>query len=181
MKYWFDNEDRITKVDENWLRFASENGADHLTPESVKGQHLSGFITDEGSCELWARLLERARSGTPVAITIQCDAPGLRRTLRLRLRIDRARIRVTTTLVESQARAPVELLRMPRETKGNALVSCGWCRRFELAPGVWVEVETLVENLRLFAESVLPPVKNTICPDCRARAEEQIHQASAHG
>jgi hypothetical protein len=181
MKYWFDESDHITKVDENWLRFASENGADQLTPAAVKGQHLSSFIADEGTRDLWARLLERARAGTPVAITIRCDAPDVRRTLLLRLRTDRARVRVTTTLVASEERPRIDLLATPRPTKGSPLIACGWCRRFELAPGVWVEVEVLVENLRLLVESVLPPVRNTICPECRAKAEEQIHQSPAHG
>ncbi len=166
MKYWFDNRDCITKVDENWLRFAMENGAPHLTPEAVKGRHLSTFISDAGSCELWARLLERARAGVPVAFSIRCDAPDRRRTMSLRLRTDRSRIRVTSTLVAQEFRQPMDLLRTPRESAGASLTACGWCRRFELAPGVWVEVEVLVENLSLFALPVLPPVTNAICPAC---------------
>ena len=181
MKYWFDSNDCITKVDEQWLRFAAENGAPALTPEAVKGRHLSTFITDEGTRDLWIRLLERARRGVPIALTIRCDAPDRRRTLAIRLRTDRARVRVTSTLVAQEFRPPVDLLRMPRESKGEALVSCGWCRRFELAPGVWVEVEVLVENLRLFALDVLPPIAHGICPSCFETASTEGRRAGPDG
>jgi hypothetical protein len=178
VKYWFDSRDCITKVDDQWLRFAAENGAPDLTPESVKGSHLSSFISDPGSRELWARLLERARQGVPVALTIRCDAPDRRRTLAIRLRTDRSRVRVTSTLVAQEFRPAVELLRMPREAQGEFLVSCSWCRRFELATGVWVEVEVIVENLRLFAMPVLPPVSHGICPSCFETAAEELRRTA---
>jgi hypothetical protein len=174
VRYWFDKDDCITKVDENWMRFASENGAPGLTPEAVKGRHLFEFISDPSSRELWKRLLERARSGVPVGLTIRCDAPDRRRTLALRLRTDRTRIRVTSTLVAQEFRARVDLLGMPRDSEGAALVACGWCRRFELSPGAWVEVEKLVENLRLFVLPVLPPVTHEICPSCLESASAEL-------
>jgi hypothetical protein len=181
VKYWFDSSDCISKVDEQWLRFAAENGAPALTPEAVRGSHLSAFISDEGTRELWRRLLDRARQGVAVTLTIRCDAPDRRRTLAVRLRTDRTRVRVTTTLVAQEFRPTIELLRIPRETKGAPLVSCGWCRRFELAPGVWVEVEVLVENLRLFAVTVLPPVSHGICPSCLETASLELRRASPDG
>jgi hypothetical protein len=179
VKYWFDKNDCISKVDEHWHRFAAENGANSLTPEAVKGCHLSSFISDPGTCELWKKLLQRAREGAPVSLTIRCDAPDRRRTLSIRLRPDRARVRVTSTLVAQEFRPPVDLLRIPRETKGASLVACGWCRRFELAPGVWVEVEVLVENLHLFALPVLPPVTHGICPTCFEMASAEARRAAA--
>jgi hypothetical protein len=179
VKYWFDSKDCISKVDEHWHRFASENGATGLTPEAVKGRHLSSFISDPGTCELWTKLLQRAREGNPVSLTIRCDAPDRRRTLSIRLRPDRSRIRVTSTLVAQEFRPPVDLLSEPRETKGDALVACGWCRRFELAPGVWVEVEVLVENLHLFALPVLPPVTHGICPTCFEKASAEARNVAA--
>lgn len=176
MKYWFDNRDCISKVDDQWLRFAAENGAPDLTPESVKGSHLSSFISDEGSRELWKRLLERARQGVPIALTVRCDSPDRRRTLAIRLRTDRARIRVTSTIVAQEFRPPVEVLRVPRPAEGAPLVACSWCWRFELAPAVWVEVEALVENLRLFAVSALPPVSHGICPSCLETITAKLRQ-----
>jgi hypothetical protein len=179
VKYWFDSNDCISKVDEHWHRFAAENGATDLSPEAVKGRHLSSFISDAGTCELWKMLLRRAREGAPVSLTIRCDAPDRRRTLSIRLRTDRSRVRVTSTLVAQEFRPSVDLLRVPRETKGESLVACGWCRRFELAPGVWVEVEVLVENLHLFALPVLPPVTHGICPTCFEMASAEARRTVA--
>jgi hypothetical protein len=176
MKYWFDSRDCITKVDDQWHRFAAENGAPDLTADAVKGRHLASFISDPGTRDLWGKLLQRAREGVPIALTIRCDAPDRRRTLSVKLRTDRSRIRVTSTLVAQEFRPAIELLREPREAAGDALVACGWCRRFELAPGVWVEVEVLAENLHLFALPVLPPVTNSICPSCFEMASAEARQ-----
>jgi len=176
MKYWFDSNDCITKVDENWQRFASENGAPDLSPEAVKARHLSSFISDEGTRELWRLLLARARQGVPIGLTVRCDAPDRRRTLALRLRVDRTRVRVTSTIVAQEFRPPMDLLRVARETAGEALLACGWCRRFELAPGVWVEVEVLVENLHLLSLPALPPVTHGICPTCFETASAEVRR-----
>jgi hypothetical protein len=178
VKYWFDNRDCISKVDEQWHRFAAENGAADLTADAVKGRHLSSFISDPGTYELWKKLLQRAREGVPIALTIRCDAPDRRRTLSIKLRTDRSRIRVTSTLVAQEFRPAIELLRGPREAQGDALVACGWCRRFELAAGAWVEVEVLAENLHLLALPVLPPVRHGLCPTCFETASAQATRHS---
>lgn len=171
--YWIDAADRVAKVGDGWLDFARENGAPALTPDSVEGRPLGSFISDLTTTHLWELLLRRAWTGVPVRVPLRCDAPALRRVLTLDLSRDGDLIRLRSTEVERTPRPRVHLRDTAREARGTPLSCCSWCERFERAPGVWVEVEVLLREARLFEESVLPPVSHGVCSACLAAIEAE--------
>lgn len=166
MDYWFDAQERIAKVDDSWLEFATANGSAGLTPESVLGLHLSSFICDPPTRHLWAKFLRKAREGNTPRVTLRCDAPDRRRLLELTVTQEGELTRVTSTLLSEERREPVALLEKGRGERRGALVSCSWCDRLLVPYGVWMEAETAVERMGYFEMPGLPDISYGICPAC---------------
>lgn len=85
MEYWLNHDDLLVEVDEEFRRFAIDNGAPELASDSILGRPMAAFCTDESTIEIWTRLLARARAGAAVAVVIRCDSPEKRRLVDLRL------------------------------------------------------------------------------------------------
>jgi hypothetical protein len=179
MEYWFDSEDRIAKVGQGWKDFAATNGAPGLTEESVRGLALTDFIEDRTTAYLWRLLLQKARAGTPVSLTLRCDGPSRKRRIRVCVECEGTLSRVSTTLLSDEARREIPLLAAGRREASDFLHCCSWCERFQLGDGSWGEIEDLMKANPLFESTDVPPVTHGICPSCLKSVLATVDEESA--
>ena len=125
-------------------------------------------------------LLRRAREEKrPIEVPFRCDAPHLRRYLRLRieLRKDGGLDLVSwTEREEARDPAPFPAGEDQDPLPGAPLGMCAWCKKVRVDPesgdGDWVEIEVAIERLDLFGATVLPRITHGICPDCSRGLQE---------
>lgn len=175
--YRIDGEDRLVDVDENWLRFAQENGARHLARrEAVLGKPLWDFITGQETRHLYELMFAKVRAAqASLQIPFRCDSPGCRRFMEMRMSPEAyGQIRFTTWIVRSESRAPVSLLEASEDRSDEFVTICSWCKKVQVAPGVWEEVEEAVRALDLFASPRLPQLTHGMCPSCKELCLQQL-------
>ncbi|MGV3720939.1 MAG: hypothetical protein ACO1SX_08510 [Actinomycetota bacterium] len=161
----------------NWDRFASENLASHLTrPEEVLGRSLWDFITGPQAqlAHQTAAELVRSEGNPSVTYTYRCDAPDVRRELRMSITPILEMGNLSGMLYQSvtlseAARPPVRILsplRTPTAHSQQVISICSYCRCIrqfpEPAEPVWITPEEYYElGLDDGAQ-----VSHGICPDC---------------
>ncbi|HWI41920.1 MAG TPA: hypothetical protein VNX25_10575, partial [Verrucomicrobiae bacterium] len=172
-----DARDTIISVNDDWLRFAEENRAPHLTRAAVLGRPLWEFIEDQHTRHLYGLVLARVRSaGTGVGFPFRCDSPEVRRFMRMELVPDESGVvEFRCTLLREEAREErIKLLEAGTEQGAEQLLrACSWCRRIDVE-GAWVEAEEAVKRLDLMAQVPTPSMTHTICNDCYAMMKNRI-------
>lgn len=173
LSYVVDDRLRLAGLDRAWDEFAIANGAPELVAPAPIGQPVTKFIADETTAQIYSALFARvASSGRPIAYTIRCDAPTLRRELAMTVSPIDAGFSVRSVVVRAERREPVTLSAASADAD-DFIKSCGWCKRMD-ARGRWVEIEEAVQLLALFDRPRLPAMSHGICPTCLRRMEETI-------
>ncbi len=168
LSYTLDASDRIVEIDGGWDAFAVANGCPELTRAAVRGRDLFDFVTGAEARELTRLLLARTRAGSPVDVGFRCDAPGVRRFLRLALQREAGGgVHCSSTLVREEARPRQPLLDTSLPRSQASVRMCSWCKKVE-AGGRWLEVERAIDQLQLMEGNDLPWLNHAICPACRA-------------
>jgi len=172
LSYLLDADDRIEAVDEGWQAFAAANGAPELTAAAVLGRPLGAFIADRATTHLSRALLALARRGSVLTFPFRCDAPALRRHMRMVLSPEpRGRVRCETTLVTARPLAPSPPARGSERT-GAPLTMCSWCNRIRLA-GRWYELADAVAGARLFLASTPSEITHGLCHTCERKLDPE--------
>lgn len=180
MRYWLDWDDRVSEVDEEWLRFATENDAPSLTREAVRGRSLYSFIGDATTSYLWKELLTRVRAGATLDFVVRCDSPDRIRLLRVQASAGKdARVAFSTEVLRSDARSPVAV--PPAHEQKGPLTLCSWCQRVRMPSSEWVDLEKGIARLELFGGDSPALMSHGVCPDCYARALEDVPMQSLGG
>ena len=175
--YRIDIEDRLAELNDGWLAFAQANEGYALHPSNILGRSLWDFIADAETRHLYQVMVERLRQGGPPArFRFRCDAPDRRRLLAMEITGDQTGgVQFSVTSVLEDPRVSLSLLE-PAHARGERLLTmCGWCKRTQLPPGRWVELEDAVEELGLFEDSPLPGVTHGICPPCHEAMDRALH------
>lgn len=84
LTYRIDRGDVIAAVDDAWAPFARANEAPHLA--DVLGRPLWDYVSDDTTRQVYRDLLARVRAGHDVTFPYRCDAPALRRFMRMTMR-----------------------------------------------------------------------------------------------
>ncbi len=173
-RYELDARDEIVSVDDAWLAFALENGADQLTRDAVVGRSLWDFVVGDATRELYTRIFERVRTcDTPVLIPFRCDSPECRRYMRLDIsHVTGGRLRLDGVIMRMLPRIHLTILGA-RGTRSRVLLPiCSFCKRVS-HEGEWIELEDAVVRLRLFSEAERPNLSHVACPTCQTVVREQ--------
>ena len=172
--YELDAAFRIVAVDARWSEFATANDAPELASGQL-GRSVLDFIADSTTAQFYRQLFQRVQdTGSPVTLPFRCDSPTRRRFLNLTIeRRDDGGLRLNTTVTKIEPRPPMELLGRRRDSGGDPLRVCGWCKSVDVG-GRWSEVEEAVRSLRLFDRDLLPPVTHGICPPCHAKLNRRL-------
>ncbi|HEU5169019.1 MAG TPA: hypothetical protein VFU46_00705 [Gemmatimonadales bacterium] len=166
LTYWIDGHGRLAAVDGAWTAFAVANGAPLLTAGAVLGRPISGFIADPTTRHLYTMIYEQVRRGVSRTFPFRCDAPSLRREMRLRLSPEpEGRIRCDSYLIAERGRPAVPLLDSALPRAATTITMCSWCKR-TAAGGQWLEVEEAVAEHQLFAGPTPPAITHGMCPRC---------------
>lgn len=178
-----DSRDTLIEVNEQWLAFARENGAGHLSKETVLGRNLFSFISDAETSHVYSLLFQRVRKTLRVvSVHFRCDSPGQRRRFLMEI-IPRANgvIEMATRVLEIESR-PDALLLDPCAMRDTRLVRvCSWCKRVEVEGHGWLEVEDAAERLCLMERETLPGITHAMCRDCFQRMHGDMDAASHRG
>ncbi len=175
--YRVDANDVIVAVDSWWLAFARENGAAHLTADSVIGTFLWDFIAGQLTRSLYQRIHAQLRtSGTPLRLPFRCDSPMLERHMRMTITPhDNGDLVYETRVLRTKVRRSLPLLdpNQPRST--SQLVLCSSCLRAFLEGNGWLDVEKVAA--RLLDDSQPPELIYRLCPPC----EQAFREAGGDG
>jgi hypothetical protein len=167
-----DASDRIVSVGGDWTRFALENGGP--AAEAVLGTVLWDSFSEIGMVDVWQRLVARARAGVRVSVPARCDAPSVRRSLRIDVMGGSdGGVTFVSETISSVDRKPVVLLdpRTPRTS--DTVLSCAWCHAVRVHGG-WVPIETAASDLGLVDRVSLPRVTHGICDRCEIAVGEAM-------
>lgn len=173
LSYDLDARDIIVAVDKGWLSFALANDSPHLAPEKVVGRSLWPFLSDITVSHLYRIMVTTVRTtGRTTTVPFRCDAPSLRRFMRLEIApLTDDGVRLSTSIERLEPRAPVDLLAPANPRMGDQPVRmCSWCKRVAVADA-WREVEEAVASLGLFVRHDPPLITHGVCPDCHARLD----------
>jgi hypothetical protein len=175
--YRVDAEDRLCAVNEEWDRFARDNGAPGLAGGGALGRPLWDFITDAATAHLYRRLLERARQGRESSFGFRCDSPDRKRWLRMTMSpAGDGGVDFAVDAVRVETRPPLAALDAGCARAGEAVKLCGWCKRFPVGRE-WLEAEDAVPRLGLMGEGTAPPLTHGLCPECEARMNAELERA----
>lgn len=163
--YRIDRDDRIVAVNDAWRAFAAENGSAGLA-DSIVGQALWESIAGSTVRQVYRSLLTRVRTGHVVRFPFRCDAPTLRRDMRLTMTAQPdGAVDFVSELMDAR---PRPALLLPRRV---TIRSCAWCCRV-WTPAGWTEVEDAVYAVDLFRwDDDSPTITHGICDDCRRSVE----------
>jgi hypothetical protein len=166
--YWIDTENRVVKVNEAWRDFAKENQAGHLREKTVKPAPLWSFIQGREMKYMFGVMLDKVRRGEgPLVVPFRCDAPDRRRFMEQTIkRTEDGLVEVRCRMLKEEVREPMALLAETGERTDQLIYCCGWCKKFEVSTGKWVEVEVVVQERSLFSEVDLPLISHGACPEC---------------
>lgn len=177
LTYSIDRSDTIAAVNDAWAPFARANQAPQLA--DVLGQSIWDHVVDDTTRQVYRDLMTRVRDGHEVTFPYRCDAPALRRFMRMTMIpapdrgvvfqsvVERTEARAASPLVDG---APAGAPGSPGST-GVLVRVCSWCRRVHVRE-TWQEVEVAVEWLGLFAGGPAPSLTHGMCEDCYARVME---------
>ena len=171
--YRLDPEDRIVEVNETWKRFARGNDAAELA-DGVLGRSLWDFITDSTTATIYRDLLVRVRDGRTMTFPFRCDAPALRRWMRMTMRPLVRRAVLFESEILEEARASAALWARYARRGGELVCVCSWCKRVRIDDQHWMETDAAVDALALFIGQPPPMLTHGMCPTCYASMMETL-------
>lgn len=163
-----DSNDIIVYVNDDWLSFAMENGAPHLSRDAVVGHSLWEFIEDMETRWITRTIMTKLRrSGATLTIPFRCDSPDMRRYMEMDLiSMPNGGVEFICRLLKVERRSTVNLLKASTKRSEAVITMCSWCKKIRIGGDSWVEVEDAVRDLELFATSRLPQLSHGMCPSC---------------
>lgn len=153
--YSIDSDNLITDVNAAWGDFLSENS--EIGAPDILGRSLLDFVSGKVTRQFWLRQFDLARERGALSVEYRCDAPGLKRWMRMELRrIEGNGLRIFNELLASEKRpAPVYFLPATQRGK-DTFICCSLCSRIKDADR-WCEPDGRVSTYR---------VTYGLCQDC---------------
>lgn len=165
--YCIDDEDRICVISDSWREFARANEAGCLGQEDqVLGHKLLDWFADPETRLLYGCMIEKVRQfGQPITVPFRCDAPNLRRFMRLTISpAEDGKLAFTTEMVREVKRETQTLLKRDIKRTEEIINMCSWCKKLPVGGDRWLEVEDAVGELGLFESDAVPQISHTVCP-----------------
>jgi hypothetical protein len=168
VEYSINADDIVITVNEDWSKFARENGALALA-EIAPERTLWSYFDGDAVRDLWRLLVERVRATEAQAhVPLRCDAPHMRRWFEMTITPEPDNVvRFRSVLIFEEPRPAVALLseHVARDSGRPAVPICSWCGEGHDGSR-WRQIEELVRDLRLF-EDLMPSISYGICTACR--------------
>ena len=132
------------------------------------GTKLWDFIQGRETRYLYEELFRRVRGGMPSrTIPFRCDSPDERRYLELLIEtLQDEQIEITSEILRTERRNPVSLLNAGTSRSTDFVTICSMCKKMNVAPGQWVEIEEGLAQFRLFEAEKIPQLTHGLCHPC---------------
>ncbi|MGV3590649.1 MAG: hypothetical protein ACO1PZ_03100 [Gammaproteobacteria bacterium] len=164
-----DADNHIRNVNAAWGLFARANNGESVLAERVIGSNLLDAITDFSMRELYARMIERVRTGQVLKFHYRCDAPDRRRTFLMEVRpLGTGAVEFVSTLEHEEPRVAIAMLELGRRRDDRIVTICSWCQQVKMPDGGWLPVEIAVERLHLLEAETFPRISHGMCEHCHA-------------
>jgi len=176
--YQVDHSDTIVSVNASWNVFADANACESFRPlEDVVGHKLWDFIEGRETRHLYQEIFRQVRGGKRFhPIPFRCDSPSERRFLELLVEaLKDGQIQITSKTLKTEPRDPVPLLEADRPRSAEFLTMCSICKKIELSPGRWIEIEEALVHLRLFEADEMPQLTHGLCLPCYQTALRELN------
>jgi len=189
--YWTDLEGVVLGGSPGWNEFAVANAAPGLRLETVVGRNLDEFIHGEDVRRIY-RDIHRVVAGMGrkrLTFTYRCDAPGMKREMRMTVgpwKRDGALRGVLyhSQIVYERERPPIALLGMDealerfRDDGTPSVRMCGFCHAVKMPDRVrWIAVE---DYYRLGGPAEVR-LNHAVCPPCEQRLNRVVDIRLATG
>lgn len=164
-----DRNDRIIFVNDNWLSFASENGAPGLSERRVLNQSLWDFISGWQVRHLYLLLLNRLRKlpGAHVIIPFRCDSPEVRRFMEMDVHsLGQGVIEFKSRVVRIEARNEAAHQVKSAQWANESLNVCSICNKIQIGKSEWLEIDEAIARYNLLSEGHLPQLTYGRCSSC---------------
>ncbi len=179
--YRIDHTDTIVSISENWSAFAESNAwSGPIGPNEVVGHKLWDFIQDIETSHLYQQLLGRVRAGKlSRSIPFRCDSPSERRYLELSMEaLPDDQIQFTSRILRTEHRDAVDLLDTDAPRSADLITLCSMCKKIEIAPGEWADIEEGLPHLKLFESDRMPQLTHGLCGSCYAAAMQELQSGT---
>jgi hypothetical protein len=169
--YRVDATDRITSVSKDWLAFALENDAAHLTERLVLGSSVWDYVSGADVIRLYRELFLSVRARhAELEIPFNCDAPDLIRNMTLTLRsLPGGAIELESRVLTVVKRPPVLLLQHSVERSEQCVQICSLCRCLNL-DGEWIPIGSALSLRRWLTALPVPRLQESLCSNCEMLA-----------
>lgn len=175
--YRVNSKDEFIFFNKEWARFAIANDGAELLPEKILNRTLWEFITGDITAGLYKEIIRRVRMGHVAHFNFRCDSPGFRRFMEMTITLQNGdEVQFETILINEEEREPQELLYKDAPRTNDLIRMCGWCNKFGVDEGVWMEIEDAVSALHLFERRSLPRITHGICDSCAETMRGQLIQ-----
>jgi len=174
--YTLDRRDRIVALNDDWLDFARENGAAHLTRASVEQQSLWNFVTGPETQSIYEAILQRVRfAQIAMHFSFRCDSPDRRRFMQMDVSpLSNGGIRIACRMRRIEPRQAIVWPGNQTGGEPRLVAVCSSCRKIELPSGAWVEIEEATSLLQASSDEPLPALSHGFCPPCGAEWLNEI-------
>ncbi len=163
---------------EAWTAFALANGGAAIAdPRTVEGRPIGAFIAGEETRLSVETALRVAAAGTPLRYLFRCDAPTVRRYMRMRLeRTGAGAVRASTHLLAEEPRAARLLFADPMAAPAAWPLRriCSYCKRIEHPgeAGSWLDGEAYEAD----GHSLEARLSHGVCPACAAHLVDSLEE-----
>lgn len=167
--YRINSDDVIVWVSDNWQAFVDANeGAAKTDAEIVIGKSLWDYIAGFEVRHLYVTVLKVVRERNQVIhLLFRCDAPDLRRYLRLEMvPLSDGQVELRSQILKTENRESVNLLRPALPRSDEIITMCSMCKKVETDPDDWQEIESAINRLHLFEMETPPQISHGLCPSC---------------
>lgn len=163
-----DARDYIIEINDDWIAFAFENGAEALIRGGIIGRSLWEFISGMEVRHLYLLLIGKVRENPGVSITIpfRCDSRHLRREMEMEMVADHmGNVEFRNRVIRIEPFRQVHMQEATGEAVG-VLTMCSICRRVRSDNNQWQEIEEAVRRYGLSNEDAARRVHYRVCGAC---------------
>jgi hypothetical protein len=174
--YKIDANNIITFVNDDWLAFAQENDAPHLTREATLQKSLLEYISDQETRDLYNQILDTVRATKEkITIPLRCDSPEYRRFIELKMSPkDKGAVELIGHVKKMERRNRVALLEKGSKKSDEFIRTCSWCKKVLVPNEGWFEIEEAIKRLKLMESTVVPKLTHGMCPSCYDKIIQQL-------
>jgi len=132
--YLVNSDNIIVEVNQNWDAFAHENNGENVAQSEVVGRSVLDFVTGKVTRNYWQELLNRARDTLqPMTIDYRCDAPSLKRWMRMELqREENGNLRISHQQLATAPRSKPIHFKPARHRGQQTHIRCSFCSRIKI-------------------------------------------------